>query len=84
MLKIEVKNGDAKITAGGDLREVVADFAVAIHHVFNILQQDQTGAAAAFKAGVQSVIMDPESGVFDITDVPGEGMAMILPVADKE
>lgn len=84
MLKIEVKNGDAKITAGGDLCEVVADFALAIHHVFNILQQDQTGAAAVFKAGIQSVIMDPESVVFDITGVVGEGMAMILPVADKE
>ena len=85
MLKIEVDKGVTKVTAGGDLREVIADFAIAIHHVFNALQQDQTGAAAAvFKACMQSVIMNPNSGVFDITGVVGEGMAMILPVADKE
>ena len=84
MLKIEVLNDDAKITAGGELCEVVVDFALAIHHVFNILQQDQTGAAAAFKAGIQSVILDPACGVFDITGVAGEGVAVIVPVADKE
>ena len=84
MLKIEVKNGDAKITAGGDLREVVADFAIAIHHVFNILQKDDIVAAAVFKAGIKSVIMDPEIDVFGISGVVGEGVSMILPVADKE
>lgn len=84
MLKIEVDKGVAKVTAGGDLREVVADFAIAIHHVFNILQQNNTGAAAVFKAGIQRVIMDPNSGVFKVTGVVGEGMAMIVPVQDNE
>ena len=84
MLKIEVDEVHRKITAGGDLRDVVADFGVAIHHLFNILQQNSTGAAAEFKHGMQSIITDPNSGVFEVTSVVSEGVAVIVPVADKE
>ena len=84
MLKIEVNKGDARITAGGDLREVVADFCIAIHHVYNILHKDAPEAAMAFAAAMQISVLDPKAGIFEVTGVEGEGMSMIIPVENKE
>ena len=83
MLKIEVDKGAAKITAGGDLCEIVADFAIAIHHVYNILHKDAPEAARAFAAAMQISVLDPKTGIFEVTGVEGEGMGMIIPVDEK-